>query len=458
MPGTFLCGVVERPPSTGKYFCVLLPNFTFGLGINIFYIFTVKPKFYGGIAMRKSFKRWVAITDTNFGPLGKYLEQFNARLSSLGYTHDSIKEKIRIARHLNKWLHQRKIKDLDEKFIRKFLRCYHKCHVNTPRNLRLLQDLLNWLREQDIVPKPMIVKRKGKFDRILRGYRGYLKNERGLAKATVKNYVSIASHFLSKRFRKGKILLKDLVATDITKFVFDQTKVYTHRRVQLITTALRSFFVYLRFHGDIKLDLAASVPTVADRSQAELPKYLPVEDINKLLRSCDQIKPVGIRDYALLTLMAHLGLRTREVFAMTLDDIDWETGIITIHGKGGYQEQLPIPKDVGRAIVTYLKKVRPKCNTRGLFVSTKAPIKELASSSICCIVRRACQRAGLSPPRQGVHLLRHSLATRMLREGSTMTEIATILRHRSPATTEIYAKVDLKSLREIAKPWPGEKI
>ena len=410
--------------------------------------------------MRKRYKRWAAVTNPSFGPLGKHLDEFSTRLFSLGYTQGTIKAKMLIARHLNKWLHQRKlkVKDLNEKSIRRFLGYYNKCHADDPRNLCSLRDLLNWLREQGIVAKPTFVKREGKFDYILRDYTGYLKNERGLATATVKNYVSIIERFLSKRFRRSEVLLEKLRPIDITKFVFEQTKVYTLRRVQLATTALRSFFIYLRFHGDIKVGLVASVPTVADRSQTELPKYLLIEDVNKLLDSCDQTRPVGIRDYALLILMARLGLRTREILKMTLDDINWESGVITVYGKGGYQEQLPIPNDVGQAIVMYLKKARPKCDTRGLFVSTKAPIKALARSSICCIVRRACQRADLSPPHQGAHLLRHSLATRMLREGATMTEIAEILRHRSPATTEIYAKVDLKSLSELAMPWLGAKL
>ncbi len=407
--------------------------------------------------MRKQHKRWVPVTDPNFGPLGKHLIEFDIWLSRSGYTRSTIKIKIRIARHLNEWLCQKKLKlkDLNEKSIRRFWDYYNRYHKGNPRNFNLLQDFLDWLREQNIIEKPTFVKRESKYDTILRDYTSYLENERGIATATVKSYVSTIERFLSQRFRRSEVLLTNLHATDITRFIFAQTKVYSLRYVQVVTTALRSFFRYLRFHGDIKVDLAASVPTVADRSQAELPKYLSTEDINKLLHGCDQTKPVGIRDYALLLLMARLGLRTREILEMTLDDINWEAGIITVRGKGGYQEQLPIPKDVGQAIVMYLKKARPKCDTRGLFVSTKAPLKALARSSICCIVRRACQRVGLSPPHQGAHLLRHSLATRMLREGATMMDIAEILRHRSPATTEIYAKVDLKSLSELATPWLG---
>jgi integrase/recombinase XerD len=348
-----------------------------------------------------------------------------------------------------------KIEDLSEEYIKKFLRDYHKCHLNILQNIYSLRDFLDWLYEQNIISKPPAAKCISKLDYILHEYACYLKNERALAEATVSDHTAIINSFLSNRFGTREIILKELIPADIKTFIFEKTKVYSLSRVQHITNALRSFFNYLRFHGNIKINLAASVPTVADRSKAELPKYLPVNDINKLLHSCDRTRPIGLRNYALLILMARLGLRAKEISSITLDDINWEAGIITIHGKGGYQDKLPLPKDVGRYIATYLKKARPKCNTRGLFVSSKAPIKVL-TKGIATVVKRACQRAGLSPPRQGVHLLRHSLATRMLREGSTMTEIAEILRHRSLTATEIYAKVDIQSLRKLAMPWPGE--
>jgi integrase/recombinase XerD len=408
--------------------------------------------------MQKRFKQWITVIDPNFGPLGKHLERFRIRLSNLGYAELVIEQKTRLVRHLNKWFHQKKLKteDLNDEYIKKFLHDYHKCHRNILQNIYSLRDFLNWLYDQNIIHKPTVAKCVSKFDYILCEYACYLKNERGLAKVTVEGHTSTISKFLSYRFGASKIIFKDLIPADIRTYIFEQRKVYSLPRVQSITTALRSFFNYLRFQGDIKIDLAASVPTVADRSKAELPKYLSVNDVNTLLHSCDRTRPTGIRDYSLLILMARLGLRAKEISDITLDDINWEAGIITVCGKGGYQDELPLPKDVGRAIAMYLKKARPKCDTRGLFISTKAPIKKLVSRNMSCIVKRACQHAGLSPLRQGVHLLRHSLATRMLREGSTMTEIAKILRHRSLRTTEIYAKVDFQSLGKLAMPWPGE--
>ena len=175
-----------------------------------------------------------------------------------------------------------------------------------------------------------------------------------------------------------------------------------------------------------------------------------------MLASCDQSTPVGRRDYAILLLLARLGLRAGEVVAMTLDDLDWEAGVVTVPGKGQRHERLPLPHDVGEALVNYLREDRPVCATRRLFIRLKAPQSGFASAAaICDVVKRALKRADLDPPFKGSHLLRHSLATEMLRRGASLEDIGQILRHRHPETTQIYAKVDLKALRALAPPWPG---
>lgn len=282
-----------------------------------------------------------------------------------------------------------------------------------------------------------------------------LRQERGLAPATLRNYLPAVRRFLQGRYRADAVMLKELTPKDGTKFLVQQARIYRVRCVQLMATALRSFFRFLRFRGDIEMDLAVSLPAVANRGWPDLPKYLSSQDVDRLLRSCDQTRAVGLRDYAMLLLMARLGLRAGELLTLTLDDIHWETGLITLWGKSHQQESLPIPKDVGEALVRYLKKGRPDCSTRRLFVRVRAPFRELArNGSVCIVVRYACRRAGISPPHQGAHLLRHSLATHMLRRGASMAEVGQIMRHRSTQTTEIYAKVDLRTLRELAQPWP----
>ena len=227
------------------------------------------------------------------------------------------------------------------------------------------------------------------------------------------------------------------------------------RRAQLITTALRSFFRFLYERGEIPTDLAASVLTVANWRLSDLPKFLEPEHVECLLGSCNRSAPTGRRDYAVLLLLARLGLRAGEVVHMTLDDIDWENGEITVRGKSLRHDRLPIPKDVGEALAGYLCH-RPRCSSRKVFLRIKAPRQGfVASSAIGDIVRRALVRAGLHPARKGCHLLRHTLAIKMLRGGASLAEIGEILRNELPRTTEIYTKVDVAALRALALPLKG---
>ncbi len=189
---------------------------------------------------------------------------------------------------------------------------------------------------------------------------------------------------------------------------------------------------------------------------ARIPKYLEPEQVECLLQSCDQRTPSGKRDYAILLLLARLGLRSVEVTRMKLDDINWETGELIVRGKGTRYDRLPLPQDVGEALVAYLQHGHPICTSRKVFIHLLAPRQEFDKPCIIyAIVQRALKRAGLHPKRKGAHLLRHSLAQRMLRNGASLSEIGQILRHHSPDTTEIYIKVDLDKLNELAQPWPG---
>lgn len=223
-----------------------------------------------------------------------------------------------------------------------------------------------------------------------------------------------------------------------------------------MVTVLRSFLRFLQERGLLAADLVAAVPGVAGWRLSQLPKALSADQVERLLASCDRGASAGRRDYAILMLLARLGLRGGEVSALTLDDIDWESGEIVVHGKGQRVARLPLPADVGSALVNYLRQDRPACSTRRVFIRVKAPKRGFISPSvICCIVRRALKRAGLAPVFKGAHLLRHSLATDLLRRGASLVEIGQLLRHSQPNTTQIYAKVDIAALRAIALPWPG---
>ena len=222
-----------------------------------------------------------------------------------------------------------------------------------------------------------------------------------------------------------------------------------------MTTAVRSFLRFLFQIGELRADLAPSVPTVADWRLSTVPKHLRPEEVRRVLGGCDRKTSAGRRDYAVLLLLARLGLRAGEVVSLQLDDIDWRAGEILIRGKGLLHDRMPLPVDVGEALTAYLRMDRPRCQTRRVFVCMKAPRFGFAGpSTVSTIVRRALDRAGLHPAFKGAHLLRHSLATTMLRSGASMSEIGEVLRHRVASTTEIYAKLDFDALRSLAQPWP----
>lgn len=268
-------------------------------------------------------------------------------------------------------------------------------------------------------------------------------------------YLLIVRRLLTEHFGNKRLRLQDLRPADLHRFILREGQRVSRTHARVTVTALRSFLRFLHQRGAIKADLAAALPGVAHWRFSHLPKSLSPEQVEQLLHSCDRSTPSGQRDYAILLLLARLGLRGGEVLAMTLDDLDWQQGEIVVHGKGQRLERLPLPRDVGAALVSYLRHVRPACSTRHVFIRLNAPLRGLRLTAICCVVRRALKRAGLNPDFKGAHLLRHSLATSMLHRGPSLGEIGQLLRHMQPTTTQIYAKVDIKALRGIALPWMG---
>lgn len=345
---------------------------------------------------------------------------------------------------------------LDEIRVQQFLHCQPKAQSLRRGDAATLYRLLHLLRRQRVAlpqHKPPLSPKQ----RLIRDYERYLLEERGLAQATVTNNVGFIDQFLSARFRTSSLRLHQLRAPDLTTFVRWQAHKLSPGRAQLLVTALRSFLGYLRYQGKITTDLAICVPTVARWSFATLPKFLPMQSVRKVLAYSKRLRtPLGRRDYAILLLLARLGLRAGEIVALNLEDIDWEKAKIIIRAKGGRWDELPLPADVGKAVAVYLRYGRPSCSSRRVFIRNKAPRRGLArSQTICALVRSAIKRAGVDSARKGAHLFRHSLATHMIRRGASLDEIGELLRHRSPNTTAIYAKVDLPALRRLALPWLG---
>jgi site-specific recombinase XerD len=283
----------------------------------------------------------------------------------------------------------------------------------------------------------------------------WMTEERGLVPETLRRYLPTVRRFVAERFGEGRIRFGGLRAQDITRFVVRYARRGSSTRAAAMSNALRTFLRFLRMRGDTAMDLAAVVPSVTRRRQATLPRGLEPHQVELLLSCCDRSTAIGRRDRAILLLLARLGLRAGEVAGLVLEDIDWESGQILVRGKGRDRSSLPLPQDTGAALARYLRRDRPRCSTRHVFVRARAPRREIGGRAIAEVVKRALGRAGLSPPHKGAHVLRHSLAIRMLRNGASLRQIGDLLRHRRIDTTAIYAKVDLVALRALAQPWPG---
>ena len=397
----------------------------------------------------------------HFGPLGSHIDSFAQILEVQGYKSNTAKHKIRIVADLSRWLDQRglSVTDLDEITLNEFLLFRGRRGSIFKIEPPTLRDLLKHLRETGVVKDAVQVDDNSKRRRIECGFAEYLAKERGLEQITIDSYLSIARKFLSDQFGTGPIVLNDLHPRDILRFILWYTETVSSKNAQRIVCSLRSFFRFLYQRGETAIDLSPSALTVANWRLSELPKFLEPQQVEHLLHSCDQDTLIGRRDYVILLLLARLGLRAGDVVHMTLDDINWDAGEIIVSGKSDRQQRLPLPHDVGEALVKYLCDGRPPCSSRRVFIRIKAPHKGFSSSvAICDIVRRALKRAKLNPAFKGSHLLRHSLATQMLRAGASLAEIGEILRHQRLDTTQIYAKVDLAALSALAQPWPGDEI
>lgn len=392
------------------------------------------------------------------GLLGPYLNSFAKQLSEQGYTRGSGCVQIQLIGNFGRWL---KLNHVAVGIITsvhetRYLR-YRKRKVGLGRgDAAALKRFLGLLRSDGVIAEEILDLTKTIAERFTEEFVHYLRKERGLAVATITGYRPYVLCFLSNFLSRTATDLSNLHAADVIGFVQRQAKVLHVKRAKMMTSALRSFLQYARYQGYIDADLAAAVPTVAMWSMASIPKALPAEQVEQVLACSKRQTAIGQRDYAILLMLARLGLRAGEIVSLVLEDIDWLSGHITVKGKSKHRPRLPIPVDVGQALAVYLQNARPRTSSRAVFLRLKAPIRKFnGASSVSCIVRRAILRAGIDTPRKGAHQFRHGLATEMLRQGASLAEIGELLGHCHPDTTAIYAKVDLPSLRTIALPWPG---
>jgi len=408
--------------------------------------------------IEKFYSPGVGLDHLRRGALAIHIDGFAGLLAHQGYATPTARLKIRLVADLSNWLDRSHfdVGDLLEDQIQEFLKARKKQSLLRRGDSWTLTQLLAHLRREGTVYPQRTSAVATPIDRITRAYADFLIQERGLRPATLANYVPVARRFLEAKFGAGKLFWNKLHLKDVTEFVVRRSSTGSPKRAQTDGSALRSFLGFLTKQGEVSASLAASVPTVANWRLAELPQFLQPAEVEKLLRSCDRKTATGRRDYALLLLLARLGLRAGEVVHLTLESINWAAGEVLIHGKSAREDRLPLPPDVGRALATYIRRDRPACSSRRVFIRMKAPRQGFANSvAVCTILKRALRRAELHPQKMGAHLLRRSLATKMLRRGASLAQIGEVLRHQLAQTTEIYAKVDLAALRPLAQPWPG---
>jgi integrase/recombinase XerD len=393
------------------------------------------------------------------GVLGQYVSEYAAGLCADGYTRLSGRRILNSVVGFNSWLKRKRIASAQicDKHADMFLR-FRRKGVSRPCTSAsaALARWLKLLRAHDVIPEP-VTPTPMPVEKVVEDYHHYLLKERSLSWRTRMTYLPLARQFLLSKFGTDDIDLSRLRATDIINYVQQYAKGLSRTRVGLMRSTVRSFLQFVRYRGDLEVDLAAHVPSVAGWTLSSLPKSLPPGAVKQILARCPRTTAIGRRDYAILLLLARLGLRAAEVINLTLEDIEWESGRITIRGKMNRLDQLPLPADVGNAIAAYLKRGRPRTSsTRRVFLIAKAPWTGFKDSALVGhIVSQALTRCGIDAPRRGAHIFRHTLACEMLRRGRSLSEIGKILRHRSPDTTAIYAKVDLLALQALALPWVG---
>ncbi len=391
------------------------------------------------------------------GPLACYAEGFREDLLGQGYTQGSAAHQIHLMAHVSRWLEADGLEpaDLDDGVARQFLAARRADGYAKYRSADALVPLLGYLRGLGVAAAPRLSEPHAPGDRLIGRFAEYLAGERGLAADSIRSYTGVARRFLAEVAIGDDIAAKGLAAADVTGFVRRECGRRGVASAKATVTGLRALLRFLYLDGQISAPLAGAVPSAACWQLAALPRAVSAADLALLIDSCDRRSVAGRRDFAILLLLARLGLRSGEVAVLDLGDINWRQGEITVRGKGSRRDSLPLPADVGEAVAGWLAEGRPPgAACPAVFVRLRPPHGRLASTSVSFVVRRACARAGVAAA--GAHRLRHAAAVGMLAAGGTLAEIGQVLRHARPGTTAIYAKSDVLALSPLARHWPGE--
>jgi site-specific recombinase XerD len=388
------------------------------------------------------------------GVLGPQVEGYRVWLAQRGYTPGAVRNMLADLGRVGRWLSAQDLEaaQLTEARMAAFLAARRAAGARKVPGPRAMVPLLTYLREVGVVPPAVLSQTP--LGTLLERYRSWLIQDRGLAAATVLRYGNTARRFLQEQACRGDELNPAvLTGVDVNAFLLRECGRVSAGSAKGRVAELRSVLRFLYLEGVTPLRLGTAVPPVGGWRLASLPPTMTAADVQLLLDSCDRSTAIGVRDFAMMMLVARLGLRSIEVARLELRDVDWRAGELVVRGKGRRQDRLPLPGEVGEALVAYLSGGRNPDGARQLFLTCRAPRGPIRPDLVGDVVERACKRTGL--PTVGPHRLRHALAAELLRQGASLVAISQVLRHQDLATTALYAKVDLDALRHVAQPWPG---
>jgi integrase/recombinase XerD len=391
------------------------------------------------------------------GALAEQADGFREELLGRGYTEGSAARLMHLMAHLSRWMDACALPpdELTSEMVARFVEARRAEGYTGWRSARALAPLLEYLRGVGVVPAELQATRTV-VDEVIGDFETYLVRERGLASASVRSYLGVARRFLNELPDGEGDVLADVTAAAVSGFVRRACTGCAPAWASMIAKGVRSLLRFLYLENKVPVLLVDAVVSPAGWQLTGLPRSIGAGQATALVLSCERGTPSGRRDFAILTVLVRLGLRAGEVVRLGLDDIDWHQGEILVRGKGRRLDRLPLPADVGEALVEWLRDGRPRRGTaREVFTRLRAPDGPLTPGAVSAVVRRACDRVGL--PRVGAHRLRHTAAVGMLRGGANLGEVRLVLRQQRPQTTAVYAKVDLVALAELARPWPGAR-
>jgi integrase/recombinase XerD len=402
------------------------------------------------------------IGELRAGPAGVLVEGFVQALYRGGYAEITARRHLRAAEHFTSWADRSgtPISSLTEQVLKPFARHLARCRC--PGYGRADRSLLHGVRlflrhlEEAGIVRVAAVATCNPEPALLVAFCQWMRDQRGTCERTLHGY-GIHIRELLRRLGESP---ETFDARELRQFVIEGSQACGWAAVKKRTTALRMFLRFLIAEGKCTPGLDAAVPVLAHWRLSSLPRYLQPDEVERLIASCDLASPIGRRDRAILLLLARLGLRAGDIVQLRLHDIDWKSAWIHVCGKGRRGTRLPLTNEVGQALAAYLTEARPRTDTDAVFVRCRAPFRAFRSHcAVSVIVAQALRRAHVTRPSRGAaHLLRHSVATSMLRHGASLHEISSLLRHRSLTTTQIYTKVDVTALRKIAQPWPEVQL